>query len=301
MRRCDLVFISLVLSLPALKASAQDCTTTGIESAVFDPSARSLMVVFGDSNGRARFSYDSESRLILVQSSNCYTAGRPLIVNGKETVSIDDVSDVTILGGSGNDVIITNTLYNLGGQSGWVLRIFGGDGDDYLQGPEDILGSGATYLYGGNGNDTLYSEHGNNNSMLGEAGNDVLSAGAIPGGTQHYNYLDGGSGNNTYFSFSSNDTFMIRQGSSGYVLDLGGDDTYVFLGDGSSSSGFLYIFELPNSGFDTLDFSQWSFPVSVDLALTEPQIVSVDEGGTAVLTLQLTYPNTIENIIYPGK
>src|SRR5262249_3224530 len=119
MCRSRILLLCVLFVLPVARASAQDCSAKGIESSTFDRFTQSLLVQFDNSGGRARFSYDFESRLILVQDTYCYFSAVPLIVNGNETVAIDDVRDATFVGGSGNDSIITNTLGNFGGQSGW--------------------------------------------------------------------------------------------------------------------------------------------------------------------------------------
>lgn len=160
--------------------------------------------------------------------------------NGNDTIDGNDAAN-TILGGSGNDVI-------LGG--GGSDTIDGGDDDDEIYG-----GSEGDLLFGGNGADTLVGEMGNdtiyggndadlilggngNDSLFGEQGNDVLRGG------RGDDFLDGGNRNDRLYGAEGDDTLLggngddLLRGGAQNDLMLGGDGNDVLIG---------------GAGFDTLD------------------------------------------------
>lgn len=139
--------------------------------------------------------------------------------------SYDDVLD----GGKGNDSLIgfygNDTLY-------------GGDGDDWLEGdghPDGIADGlrvgGDDYLDGGSGNDTLVGDDGND-TLLGGDGNDILGGDAdkTPLDLQGDDFLDGGNGADTLYGYAGNDTLYggadndTLSGDDGTDILYGGDD-----------------------------------------------------------------------------
>src|SRR5262249_24387691 len=104
------------------------------------------------------------------------------------------------------------------------------------------------------GNDTMLGGAGND-KIYGEAGDDLLDGGAGD------DYLDGGAGN----------------------------ETYRFVGGGLGSD---VVVEPDNVGTDTLDFTTFVGPVTVDLGRTTTQVVTPNN-----LTLRLTSATGIENAI----
>ena len=119
--------------------------------------------------------------------------------------------DITINGGSGNDV-----LWASGGND--VVR--GGSGNDKMNG-----GAGNDYLDGGSGNDELVGGQGID-ILQGGSGKDKLSD------TSGNSLLDGGRDNDSLTS-GSNNSFMIGgKGNDGLVLGGGYDIIAFNKGDG---------------------------------------------------------------------
>ncbi|MFN6540651.1 MAG: FG-GAP-like repeat-containing protein [Nostoc sp. EkiNYC01] len=124
----------------------------------------------------------------------------------------------TLIGGGGYDVAIYSqyyTNYNVSFTSNGDIQVTGSEGTDLLKGIEEIdfIGGGVykiytgdggnnilttdpyywSFVYGGDGNDSLTSGYGND-ILLGGAGDD---------------YLNGGSGENKLFGGSGNDTYIV--------------------------------------------------------------------------------------------
>ena len=113
-----------------------------------------------------------------------------IIAGSGNDVIYDSYGSNTINGGAGNDVIVAHGL-DAGPREGYINRLEGGAGNDYLEG-----GNGSDYLDGGEGNDTLY----------GLGGNDVLHGGAGK------DYLDGGQGQDLLYGEAGNDNLVGGQG-----------------------------------------------------------------------------------------
>src|SRR5262249_5240772 len=158
-------------------------------------------------------------------------------------------------------------------------------------------GIAADTVTAGDGADTFYDF--NTGTVA-----DVVTMGA--GGDTFYDYsnagavVDLGDGADTFYGLSKgngNDSINAGSGDDTLVAGPGnetltggsGNDTYVFNGTGL---GHVVINEDPNADVDTLDFSGFGAPVSVDLAVTASQVVSPGN-----LTLQLSSDTGIENVI----
>jgi hypothetical protein len=132
-----------------------------------------------------------------------FPAGTDITVRtgpGDDHVTVSATVGVTVLGGSGNDVVY--------GSEG-ADRLYGGPGDDYLdgQGGDDLLS-------GGPGDDVVY----------GGPGADVLCGG--PGA----DYLDGGAGPD--FVSGGDGPDVIAGGAGDDVLDGGRGDDRLYPGPG---------------------------------------------------------------------
>lgn len=101
------------------------------------------------------------------------------------TSTVFTYGDVTILGGSGNDTIMSNAGHD---------TLSGGDGNDYVWG-----GSGNDMLSGGDGNDQL----------LGGNGDDILDGGV------GNDAMTGGNGNDTYYVDATSD--VLTETSTGGI------------------------------------------------------------------------------------
>jgi len=122
--------------------------------------------------------------------------------------------DVTIDGGSGNDV-----LWSSGGND----VLLGGSGNDELDG-----GAGNDYLDGGSGNDRMQGGKGVD-LLQGGSGDDVLRDSSGNG------LMDGGSGNDQIYDGSNNSMIVGGQGNDKIYLG-GGYDVIAFnRGDGQDS------------------------------------------------------------------
>jgi len=272
--------------------SLEERVVPALTSATFDAASGTLTVRFDNANDHAQFSSDfgTPDNIVLIQQdiNHWNEQGTPLLVNGGQTVSINAVKNTIIRAGGGNDLIDMSRYSNFG-----TLTLFGGAGNDILKGC-----GGINYMYGGAGDDQLNTEFGKTNFMYGEEGNDVIWG--SPYGT---NTMDGGAGTNYVYSYGGSDTFIYHEGAHDLFVDFGGDDTYVLVGSGSSTPapGTLTILELNPSGYDTLDFRQWTNPVSsINLSSTDVQTVSYDGDGNPILDLQfLFYGDRVENVLYP--
>jgi hypothetical protein len=155
---------------------------------------------------------------------------------GDDVINLGDGRDDTWeqgQGGAGNDMIR---------QGSGASRLYGGQGDDVLDGGagRDLLwgGDGDDALYGGAGDDTLSGDAGLD-VMRGGEGNDVLFGGTFAdrlfgqGGDDH---LFGGDGNDVIFGGAGNDSLVGGAGGDQLSGD-GGDDT---LTGGTGNDQFLF-------------------------------------------------------------
>lgn len=162
------------------------------------------------------------------------------------------ISQITLTGGAGNDVLIGNTnagvtnFFNDG--TGNDLIVFGGTsnqligdggGSDTVRAVENstspvsiTLINGSNTLIGALGDDSLVSG-GGNDSLRGEGGNDTLFGG---GGDD---ILWGGSGSDSLIGGDGNDT-LYGQGSSGSTADVliggQGQDSFGFFGETNANA-----------------------------------------------------------------
>lgn len=161
------------------------------------------------------------------------------------------ISQVTLTGGAGNDVLIGNTnagvtnYFNDG--TGNDLIIFGGTSNQLIGdggGLDTVLGNGtasmsvalvngSNTLIGALGDDSLVTG-GGNDSLRGDAGNNTLFGG---GGND---ILWGGIGADSLTGGDGNDTLYGQGGSSGSIADIliggGGQDRFGFFGDTNTST-----------------------------------------------------------------
>lgn len=159
-----------------------------------------------------------------------------------------------------------------GGEANWE-RIVGGSAADVLVG-----GGGANTLEGGPGSDFL----------RGEGGNDVLY------GQNGADTLDGGIGDDRLYGDAGPDSLTggagqdtLRGGAGSNILSGGiGDDTYLF--DGGEVAKVDRVEELTNQGNDTLNFSDQTTTLWVDLRGAYPATGKL--AWTAYRRIHVTTP-----------
>ncbi len=189
--------------------------------------------------------------------------------------------NVTILGGSGNDVLASNAGNDFVKGGLGNDYVWGGSGNDTLWG-----GERADKILGADGNDKLAGQNGDDR-LQGGAGDDTLSGGAGADG------LNGGEGNDilvgslgadTMFGAGGNDTLYGGSGSDFYYGGLGAD-TYVSV-PGQAANVFGLVRE-PGVvdtviGFDVLHGDKLQFQLT-NFGLAVPGATSTIAGDHTVI------------------
>jgi Ca2+-binding RTX toxin-like protein len=218
-----------------------------------------------------------------------------------------------VIGGSGNDRLTGNSLANTITGNGGHDTISGGLGSDILVGG---LGND-TYRFGGNSSggelDVVMEATGEGTDTLDfSSRTDSLTVSLADSTTQQavhagrslklssstaIEHLIGGSGDdlltgnslaNTLVGNAGNNTLIGLAGDD-FLIGGVGDDLYVF--DADTALGTDTISEGANSGTDTIDFSQTSTGVSLNLSLVTTQTVNVNHN------LFMNVFSTIENLV----
>ncbi|GAK87470.1 alkaline phosphatase [Vibrio ponticus] len=139
--------------------------------------------------------------------------------SGNDIIAVGS-GNYTIYGGDGNDTIITGSGNN---------NVYGQDGDDII-----ITGSGSDYIDGGIGDDVLRTT-GGHNTIIGDRGDDLIIAGSgndeIDGGLGDDLILaDGGEADNISLksnnSSGGSDTIYGGDGDDKIIAGLGADKIY---------------------------------------------------------------------------
>ncbi|MDZ4136397.1 MAG: cadherin-like domain-containing protein, partial [Paracoccaceae bacterium] len=153
----------------------------------------------------------------------------------------------TIFGGRGNDIIF--------GQAGRD-HLFGGAGDDQIHG-----GDGDDLVFGEDGNDLLFGDAGDD-LLYGAAGHDQIFGGTgddqLFGGAGH-DVLHGGDGDDKLFGEAGND--LLHDGAGRDEIFGGDGDDHVIAAPDAEDDQFH-----GGDGFDTLDYSQTTEGVIIDLS-----------------------------------
>ncbi len=186
---------------------------------------------------------DADNTLTVLRVGNNLVARRGL-VDVITPTSIDDVSLLTITGGTAKDTVVLDATLNTAGtpatkKFGGQIVFNGNDGDDKLDASKITAATIGITFNGGIGNDTALGGSGSetlnggdgNDSLTGGAGNDLLTGGLGD------DVLLGGTGNDTY-AFHDTDTAEIDT-----LTELSGSGT----------------------GIDVLDFSALTTAVTVNL------------------------------------
>ena len=218
---------------------------------------------------------------------------------GDDTLTASGSGDVSAFGDDGNDTyVLTSTGGSVVVRLKELLFLDTSTTPDGTRGTDTIdlsqFGSATLALddFGSNedptaglqdiGNSRELALYGQFDNIIGTPGNDLLT------GNDGDNKLIGNGGNDTLVGEAGDDTLVAGIGNDSLVGGTG-NDTYQFTG---ASVGNDTIAESASADSDTLDFSQFNAPVSVDLSSTAPQALN---GGQVVLTL--SDPTGVENVV----
>lgn len=162
--------------------------------------------------------------------------------------------DVTLIGGEGNDTIVSrggaDTVLGMDGEDkidagGGEDRVSGGAGADYLDGQagDDVVtgGTGRDTLYGMGGADTL-SGGGGQDYLEGADGSDRLDGG------DGDDILSGGTGDDTVHGGAGDDVTYAGRGDDTTYAGSGDDASHVEAGDASYDTERRVTVEIPDTG-----------------------------------------------------
>ena len=175
-------------------------------------------------SGQATFDYT-------VSDSNSGTG------TGQVTVTVNAVNDLpmTLIGGSGNDLLYggagNDTIAGGFGND----ELFGGDGDDLLRGDRNSRSSGGhkggnDIIHGGRGNDRIEGK-GGNDLLYGDEGNDRIW------GDHGNDQIWGGLGNDTLHGGRGSDLLYGDEGNDRIWGDRGNDRIWGGLGNDTLHGG----------------------------------------------------------------
>ncbi len=185
--------------------------------------------------------------------------GQQLVIRaggGEDTIDVPAGTDVdlTLIGGSGDDTIVTrggdDTVLGMDGEDkidagGGADRVSGGAGADYLdgQGGDDVVtgGSGRDTLYGMGGDDVLSGGEGQD-YLEGADGEDRLDGGAgddIASGGKGDDTIRGGAGDDVSYSGRGQDTTYAGSGR---------DTSHVEAGDAAYDTERRVTVEIADTG-----------------------------------------------------
>ena len=164
-------------------------------------------------------------------------------LNGNTTThAIADVSAINVFASDGDDIVVFDASFTLGGY------VDGGLGNDKIvggNGPDTLLGAaGKDQIYGGLGNDRINGA-GGNDKVIGEAGADRLYGG------DGNDYIDGGSSGDRHYPGVGFDTVLGQSGND-YFFSVdstrdelyGGSGTDTAQSDGEDIRGSIEVFTL---------------------------------------------------------
>jgi hypothetical protein len=204
----------------------------------------------------------------------------------------------TIVGGGGNSIVYGGTGNDSLEAGSGPSTLHGGGGTDILKGnalasliepisansgvPETITLTNSSYVVPGYESETIINGFGQVAIGLG-SGQFVLDASQTTGPVALY----GGVGANTILAGSGDDSLFAGSGTDSLVGGAG-QDTFVF---GDSTQGNVTINNAHDSS-DSLDFSQFSAGIDLDLEKVGPQVVS-----PGLMTLSITNPLAVRQVL----
>lgn len=176
--------------------------------------------------------------LITLDASHLGAAITLLTASGGSTLSLDAPGGQSIAL-SARELVVEGTAFDdllspvstLGGPPSVVLQMYGGEGNDTLE--------GGGFLRGGDDDDSILGAQGND-SLWGDAGNDLIQD--LSGN----NLMDGGAGDDRIEAGSGQDTITVGQGSDTVDASFGNDRVVFVGGDAATIDG--------GAGIDTISF-----------------------------------------------
>ena len=219
-----------------------------------------------------------------IKITNGEEGGLCVLINGNEySYSADDAKYLIIDGRSGNDIFEADCSVT---QS---LNIFGGAGNDQI-----YSGEGNDLIYGGTGDDEIYG-FGGNDSVAGGAGDDTID------GDIGNDVIDGGEGDDTLKGYLGNDILVGGTGKDTIAGGAGSDMIDGGAGDDKLDGGAGDDVMLGGEGNDALEGGAGS-----DVLLGESgndvisggdgdDIINGGEGSDAV------YGNGGRNAVFNGE
>ena len=215
--------------------------------------------------------------------------GNDLIYGGSGDATLNAGSgDASIVAGSGGDLITA------GGPDSWLM-VFASSNVTLTSttlttgnAVSTISGFRNALLSAGNGNMVLdASQFSGNTLLMGGTGNDTLM------GSHRSDTLVAGFGDDSLVGGGGNDTFKFVGQSGIDPQNPGAADTFASAG----SAGNVVIDEPQRTNIATLDFSQAPSGISIHLSQTGPQTVIPASSGQPSLTVTLSDPMGISNVI----
>ncbi len=185
------------------------------DSAIPSTNADALYEASGASNKTKLIIEGADhAKSVEIDSEAYFTAVRNLIASSTSEIGASIVSDV-------NNKLLRGTIYNdTITTSGTTVTIQALGGDDYIFNNVDsslVAAELGNSIDAGDGNDTIYSYHSYNPTLLGGEGDDSI---VVEKG--HLSYIDGGAGNDTIIGTSQEGGWGM--GNSATVLGGEGDD-----------------------------------------------------------------------------
>ena len=178
---------------------------------------------------------DGVNTILMTEGNDVLALDDPTSASGSNvagTSSTGRVKDISVIhAGAGDDVInFSTSKYSYSD-----LIVYGGTGNDHLW-----TSSGNDQIFGGNGNDEIYSGAGDDN-LVGGLGDDVIYGGA------NNDSLEGGAGANQLFGESGDDIFIAGSGAD-LISGGEGSDTISYANSTSNVSVNLVTNSLAGGG-----------------------------------------------------
>ena len=204
-------------------------------------------------------------------------------VGGNDTILVSSGINDSLIGGLGNDYISMSTSVTYG------------SGNNFL-----YLPAGNNYVDGGPGDDTIQISAGNNDSIYGGDGNDVImltNSWTGNGNGSYYNflpagntYMDGGAGNDTLQGADGNDV-LCGAGGNDLLSGMAGADEYFF----SGVFGQDTIMADSTNAQDRINFQGFSHDQISAARVGNDLLLTLDAGNTVTIR---SWRNSLEQFSF---